>query len=90
MRTNFEGLMLSFACVACACGLGAGFVFLVWRAGKRDAWRRWMQPGPSCPGCGYDLRGLTTACCPECGNKFTLGDLWLAQRDLSDEFVKPD
>lgn len=31
---------------------------------------------PSCPSCGYSLRGLTTTRCPECGCEPTLDQLW--------------
>jgi hypothetical protein len=27
----------------------------------------------SCPGCGYNLRGVIKTCCPECGAHITLG-----------------
>jgi hypothetical protein len=32
-------------------------------------WARWIAPG-RCRGCGYDLRGLTSRRCPECGRPF--------------------
>jgi DNA-directed RNA polymerase subunit RPC12/RpoP len=37
-----------------------------------------------CPACGYNLRGLSEARCPECGKRFTLDELFNAQpgRDL--------
>lgn len=28
-----------------------------------------------CPGCGYNLRGLTVPRCPECGNEFDWADI---------------
>lgn len=28
-----------------------------------------------CPGCGYNLRALTSCTCPECGREIVLGDL---------------
>lgn len=34
--------------------------------------------GPSCPSCGYSLRGLTTTRCPECDCEPTLDQLWAA------------
>lgn len=33
-----------------------------------------------CAKCGYELTGLTTRRCPECGESFNAHDLWLAQR----------
>jgi len=32
-----------------------------------------------CPKCGYNLRGLMEARCPECGTRFTLDELLAAQ-----------
>lgn len=32
-----------------------------------------------CPKCGYDLRGLFEARCPECGSRFTLEQLVITQ-----------
>ena len=31
---------------------------------------------PPCPGCGYQLRGLHTETCPECGRPLELGDFF--------------
>jgi hypothetical protein len=56
--------------------------FLIWRNGKRVAWRRFMQTSPKCLRCGYDMTGLTEARCPECGAEYTLDQLWMAQRDI--------
>lgn len=35
--------------------------------------------GVACPTCGYNLTGLSESRCPECGSKFTLDELLLAQ-----------
>ena len=34
-----------------------------------------------CPHCGYDLRGLNTARCPECGTKLRPARAWAVQSD---------
>lgn len=34
-----------------------------------------------CPDCGYNLRGLTEARCPECGGQFTLEQLIIVKPD---------
>jgi hypothetical protein len=31
---------------------------------------RWQEPESNCPTCGYNLRGLATTQCPECGSQF--------------------
>jgi hypothetical protein len=36
----------------------------------------------ACTHCGYDLTGLTTRVCPECGRSFHPRKTWLANRDL--------
>ena len=64
--------------------------FLLWRAGKRSAWRRCSQPYPRCVRCGYAMKGLTEARCPECGTRYTLDDLWVGQRDLPANFDEND
>lgn len=38
-----------------------------------------------CPHCGYDLRGLNTARCPECGAKLRAPRAWLAESDKPGE-----
>ncbi|MEK6642939.1 MAG: hypothetical protein AABZ08_03455 [Planctomycetota bacterium] len=55
--------------------------FAIWRSGKRVAWKRASREYPICPTCKYPMKGLTTARCPECGNQYTLDDLWQSQRD---------
>jgi hypothetical protein len=51
-------LLALWAAAMAACGWGA------WRKG-RAAFAR--PPAWRCAGCGYDLRGLRVAACPECG-----------------------
>jgi hypothetical protein len=54
----------------------------VWRETFRERGARLGRSGPGallCPGCGYNLTGLTEARCPECGKQFTLDQLFAAQ-----------
>jgi hypothetical protein len=37
------------------------------------------RDGVVCPTCGYNLTGLTSTRCPECGSQFTLDELMAAQ-----------
>ena len=60
------------------------YAFAAWRSGKRTAWRRRRRPFPICPLCGYAMRGLTHARCPECGTQYTLEQLWSAQEDIDE------
>jgi len=62
--------------------------FAIWRAGKRTAWRRLAQAYPKCIRCGYAMKGLTEARCPECGARYTLDELWIGQRDLPTEYER--
>jgi hypothetical protein len=61
---------------------------LLWVAGTCFVWRTLPGEGPAagrasedvvCPACGYSLRGLTEARCPECGEAWTLDQLFAAQ-----------
>ena len=36
-------------------------------------------PGVPCPTCGYDMTGLKSTRCPECGSEFTIDELIAAQ-----------
>lgn len=38
-------------------------------------WRRVRELTPFCGGCGYNLTGNITGCCPECGRSFDFGRL---------------
>jgi hypothetical protein len=67
------------------------FGFACWRVGKRAAWGRSTRPHPTCMHCGYAMKGLFDARCPECGASYTLDELWNAQRDLpTDNEGSPD
>jgi hypothetical protein len=55
---------------------------LIWRetAAERAARVRGAaRGGVACPTCGYNLTGLTTTRCPECGTQFTLDELFAQQ-----------
>ena len=78
--------VVAWSCLAATAIVITFLSFLIWRAGKRIAWRRLAQGSPMCPRCGYDMRGLTEARCPECGSVYTLDSLWSAQRDLTTGF----
>lgn len=43
-----------------------------------------MESALPCPLCGYDLRGLTSGRCPECGHAFDPAELRAAQRREAD------
>jgi len=42
----------------------------------------------TCPTCGYNLTGLRQPTCPECGDTFTLDELFAAQPSAADEDLK--
>ncbi|MFQ5489600.1 MAG: hypothetical protein ACE5GE_02660 [Phycisphaerae bacterium] len=51
---------------------------IVWRETNFEAVQRRaavFDRHLKCPGCGYDLHGLDVPRCPECGTRFTLGEL---------------
>ena len=55
---------------------------LIWRETPHERVERLSQLGTAgvcCPICGYNLTGLSTAQCPECGAKFTLDQLMATQ-----------
>lgn len=62
-------------------------IALIWRETPGERAGRLRLPGDvalACPKCGYDLRGLHEARCPECGTQYTLDGLLallLARRD---------
>jgi len=87
---NIPSDLLGLMCAGAAAGLFALFLFGVWRAGKRAAWRRFTRRSPRCARCGYNMRGLHTLQCPECGVTYTVEQLWLAQRDLLDDSVSDE
>jgi hypothetical protein len=57
-----------------AAGVWIGATAYLWRGGPT----RHIAKLP-CPRCGYDLRGLHEARCPECGTQYTLDGLLAAQ-----------
>lgn len=55
---------------------------LVWRETPAERAARFKSANADalvCPSCGYNLTGLTTARCPECGTQYTLNELLAAQ-----------
>jgi hypothetical protein len=58
------------AIIACPVwSLTVGVFLFIWSSHHR-AWATWHTPPliPECPACKYDLTGLTTTVCPECGS----------------------
>lgn len=53
-------------------------VFLIWRNGYTHGWRRARGAPPECPACGYNLTGINECRCPECGEHYSLDELWHA------------
>jgi hypothetical protein len=51
--------------VIVAMGVGIGVGWVIGRATYRPL-ARWLDPTPRCK-CGYDIRGLDSMLCPECG-----------------------
>jgi hypothetical protein len=54
----------------------------IWResaAERTERLRASGRDGVVCPTCGYNLTGLTSTRCPECGTQFTLDELMAAQ-----------
>ncbi|MFM9958633.1 MAG: hypothetical protein ACKVZJ_11195 [Phycisphaerales bacterium] len=61
---RFGGIDSSvIALVSTAVGVGVGWV--IGRATYHPV-VRWLDPTPRCK-CGYDIRGLESGLCPECG-----------------------
>lgn len=55
----------------------------VWTETPRERFQRLQHAesgGGMCPVCRYDMRGLTNLRCPECGGRFTLGEVQDAHR----------
>jgi hypothetical protein len=50
-------------------------LYLVWRDGYGRGWRAAKPTSPRCPGCGYDMSGLTRCRCPECGGEFSIEEI---------------
>ena len=54
---------------------------MVWRETELERAQRLAQASSgilSCPHCGYNMTGLKTARCPECGTEYTLNELLAA------------
>jgi hypothetical protein len=54
----------------------------IWRETDEEYRRRALAAGGplvACPTCGYDLRGLSCARCPECGTEYTIDELFARQ-----------
>ncbi len=54
----------------------------IWRETAEERIARLTLAGAEavpCPLCGYDMRGLTSANCPECGGRFTLEQIMKAR-----------
>lgn len=67
------GLTLIFYGMPCSLLLMlGGFCLFVLSPSKRPP-----KHQMTCPACGYNMRGLTEARCPECGAEFTLDQLKL-------------
>lgn len=64
---------------------------LLWRKARtRELWKLLRERRvPICLHCGYDLRGLTEAKCPECGNPFEPEILTWQQAAATDAAVPP-
>jgi hypothetical protein len=80
--------------------IGGGTVPIAWVLGTVIVWRetaperaqRLAAFGAAvvCPLCGYNMAGLRTACCPECGGTFTLEQLVAAQPRAASEVGQPN
>lgn len=62
----------------CAAAVWIGATAYLWRGGTTG-----HVPRLPCPRCGYDLRGLREARCPECGTEYTLDEL-LVRRETGE------
>jgi hypothetical protein len=54
---------------------------ILWRETPEERRRRTLKV--SCPACGYDLQGLTECRCPECGEQYTIDQLYAGQANRS-------
>jgi len=60
----------------------------IWTETSRERRERIGSNRPdvvSCPTCGYNLTGLRQLTCPECGDQFTLDELFAAQSSKANE-----
>ncbi len=61
---------------------------LVWKESAQERFERLNSYGTDavcCPICGYNMTGLKEARCPECGNTFTVDELFTAQSERQQE-----
>jgi hypothetical protein len=69
------GIIIAGLIWACAWVCATAFI---WRETRAERALRTEVPGAislNCPRCGYNLRGLREARCPECGTEYTLEEL---------------
>lgn len=72
IRDGFIREVLIQGSLVALIALGAGYVgFVMWRRPIRKVLRQDLLAlgVPICLECGYDVRGLTSSRCPECGSK---------------------
>jgi hypothetical protein len=69
-----------------AMGLFGGLYVMCWAFGPGIALLFWAETrkrtAGHCPGCGYNLRGLSEQRCPECGRPFTFAEIRMTPEDL--------
>jgi hypothetical protein len=61
---------------------------LLWQETPEERAARVRDRAPravTCPACGYNLTGLATTVCPECGAKYTLDELFASQPEREAE-----
>ena len=83
--TNEEEVACIFAGMLWAVFWMAGTA-LFWRESKSERAGRLSQAGVdviACPGCGYNMTGLKTNKCPECGASYTVDQLFAATLEAS-------
>jgi DNA-directed RNA polymerase subunit RPC12/RpoP len=87
------GVVLAALCNAVERGfgtfVGTAIAPLLWLASTTFIWRETTTERSQrlagsahaivCPACGYNLTGLQTPRCPECGKQYTLDELLAAQ-----------
>lgn len=56
--------------------LGLFGLYVIWKMGFAQGWKRARSSPPACPDCHYDMTGLTHCRCPECGAEYKLDELW--------------
>lgn len=69
-----------------AMGLFGGLYVMCWAFGPGIALLFWAETrkrtAGHCPGCGYNLRGLSDQRCPECGRAFTFAEIRMTPEEL--------